>query len=108
MTTIGDQLDDRFNDLEGRILLAETRMLAYEARPAQTDAPDQPLGQMQANLFSLAQWTDPEAWNLQLDDPVANMKLKALLNHLHGLVERARAGERIPPPTENEEVNGNT
>lgn len=47
------------------------------------------------NLDALAQWTSPDRWTLE-GDATNQARTRAMLDHLHGLVMRAMAGEDVP------------
>lgn len=47
------------------------------------------------NLDALAQWTNPDRWTLE-GDAACQARMRAMLDHLHGLVMIAMAGEDVP------------
>lgn len=88
--SLGRWLDDNLRNLDQRIRRLEETSPALASKEMGDSLHE-------ANLAALAQHTNPDAWNIEVADPLARHQVRTMLSFIHGLILQAQAGLPVEP-----------
>lgn len=104
LASLEERLTRRISAVETRVGISDDPRGGAGNPPWMKHPSEHPPGvvspHVRKNLDALAEWTNPERWQSATNAPPDEVaRLRTVLDHIHGLVMIAMAGEDVPRPT---------